>query len=61
MSVAVIDANESPYETTKEAERNRGLYALYASRLNDESSLMIRETLYVLPVLSKECEDTNGR
>ena len=29
--------------------------------LNDESALMILETLYVAPVLSKECEDIKGR
>ena len=45
----------------KDAEMKRGLYDLYSWRLKEKSEFIIRETLYIFPVLSKEYEDTIGR
>ena len=57
MSVAVIDANESPYKMEKDAERNRDCKPCTPQRWRR----VITETLHVLPVLPKECEDTEWK
>jgi hypothetical protein len=58
--MAVIDATESPYKTAKGVRKEQRTVSLVSLRLNDKSLLMIRETLYVLLVLSKEREGTKG-
>ena len=57
MSVAVIDANESPYDMEKETERNRDCKPCTPQGWRR----VIAETLYVLPVLPKECENTERK
>ena len=57
MRVAVIDANERPYDRAKVVERKSGLYASYFATFSVESSLMILVTSYVWPKRSNDVRD----
>ena len=60
MSVAGIDANDSPYEIANAVEMKSGLYALYAASSIVACEVRMRETLYAWPVLSNEPRETIG-
>ena len=49
--VAVMAANERPYEMANVVERKSGLYSWYAVKLSVPSGVRIRVTLYSAPVL----------
>jgi hypothetical protein len=58
--VAVMLANDSPYEIANVVLRKMGLYALYLTSSNTLSSFRIFFTLYDLPLLSNEPPDEMG-
>ena len=60
VSVAVMLANDRPYESANVVERKSGEYALYRSTSSVASGVIMSETSYDAPVLSNDVRDEIG-
>ena len=61
VSVAVMLANDRPYESANVVERKSGEYALYRSTSSVASGVIMSETSYDAPVLSNDTYADKGR